>query len=572
MTTLKFADTQNMVAFVAKPVESEGFEQIVDFLNANPIRYALTINPTIYTSCIEKFWATVKILFVEDAECDCLPNATIFEQLTLMSSKTTAWNKFSSTMASAIICLATNQKFNFSKYIFESMVKNLDNVGNFFDVSKVPQPSGLTTKVADEAINEEMNDSLVRAATTASSLEAEQDSGNIDKTQSKATPNEPSSLGTSLSGGPRRQETIRDIIAQTRSENVSKHFSDPLLAREFLLWRLQKDTSSNEIAWFENRRVKKLREEVSRCIQTAMKEDLCSVSDEDITLVNDDNKMFDAGTLTGDEVLAEKVVAAKDVNLSVDEVTLAQALAALKSAKDSTATTTTATIPTPRKGIIFQELERIFRLDEEIASKLQAKFDEEVILAREKAGKEQEANVALTKEWDDIQAKIEADHELAQRLQAQEEKELSDVEKARLFIQLLEKRRKHFVEKRAEEKRNRPLTRAQQKSIMRSYLKNMEGWKPKSLKNKSFANIEIWEEGWWKQESSKRQKLEEDKESEELKQCLEIISDDGDDITIDATHLSTKSPTILQVDYECEMEFELLRLVKKQLKEGYVPE
>ncbi|GKB71958.1 putative ribonuclease H-like domain-containing protein [Tanacetum coccineum] len=60
-------------------------------------------------------------LQLEDAEgIDCLPNANIFEQLTLMG-----------TMASAIICLATNQKFNFSKYIFESMVKNLDNAGKF---------------------------------------------------------------------------------------------------------------------------------------------------------------------------------------------------------------------------------------------------------------------------------------------------------------------------------------------------------------------------------------------------------------------------------------------------------
>ncbi|GJS61574.1 putative ribonuclease H-like domain-containing protein [Tanacetum coccineum] len=63
---------------------------------------------------------------LEDAEgVDCLPNATIFD------AKTTAWNEFSITMASAIICLATNQKFNISKYIIESMVKNLDNVGKF---------------------------------------------------------------------------------------------------------------------------------------------------------------------------------------------------------------------------------------------------------------------------------------------------------------------------------------------------------------------------------------------------------------------------------------------------------
>ncbi|GJR26687.1 hypothetical protein Tco_1102919 [Tanacetum coccineum] len=60
MTTLQFADTHNLVVFLAKPAESEGFEQIVDFLNAHTINYALTVNPTIYTSCIKQFWATVK--------------------------------------------------------------------------------------------------------------------------------------------------------------------------------------------------------------------------------------------------------------------------------------------------------------------------------------------------------------------------------------------------------------------------------------------------------------------------------------------------------------------------------
>ncbi|GJR40641.1 hypothetical protein Tco_1216325 [Tanacetum coccineum] len=113
MADLKFTDTYNLVAFLSKPAESEGFEQIVDFLNANPIRYALTINPTIYISCIEQFWSIVKVktvngevqvqalvdrkkiiitestvrrdLQLEDAEgVDCLSNSTIFEHLTLM--------------------------------------------------------------------------------------------------------------------------------------------------------------------------------------------------------------------------------------------------------------------------------------------------------------------------------------------------------------------------------------------------------------------------------------------------------------------------------------------------------
>ncbi|GJS68888.1 hypothetical protein Tco_0683453 [Tanacetum coccineum] len=65
--------------------------------------------------------------------------------------------------------------------------------------TEVPQPSGSTDNVADEAIYKELDD-ILRAATTASSLEAEQDSGNIIKTQSKATPNEAGSQGTTTGG------------------------------------------------------------------------------------------------------------------------------------------------------------------------------------------------------------------------------------------------------------------------------------------------------------------------------------------------------------------------------------
>ncbi|GJU25333.1 hypothetical protein Tco_1163954 [Tanacetum coccineum] len=87
----------------------------------------------------------------------------------------------------------------------------------------------LTTMVMIKAVYEEMNDSLERAATTATCLDAEQDSGNINKTQSKVTPNEPSSLGTSLGGGPRSQETMGNTIARTRFKNVSKTSNDSLL-------------------------------------------------------------------------------------------------------------------------------------------------------------------------------------------------------------------------------------------------------------------------------------------------------------------------------------------------------
>ncbi|GJZ16917.1 hypothetical protein Tco_0553040 [Tanacetum coccineum] len=155
MSTPKFAETHNLVAFLEKPEESNGFEEIIDFLNASSVQYALTVNPTIYTTCIEQFWTSAKVktvngerqiqalvdkkkviisetsirsdLKLDDVEGTyCLPTATIFVEFEKICAKTTSWNEFSSTMASAIICLATNQKFNLSKYIFDNMVKNLD--------------------------------------------------------------------------------------------------------------------------------------------------------------------------------------------------------------------------------------------------------------------------------------------------------------------------------------------------------------------------------------------------------------------------------------------------------------
>ncbi|GJW56589.1 hypothetical protein Tco_0103320 [Tanacetum coccineum] len=206
----------------------------------------------------------------------------------------------------------------------------------------------------------------------------------------------------------------------------------------------------------------------------------------------------------------------------------------------------------------------------------------EVRLVREK----DEANVALIEEWNDIQAKIETYYELAQRLQAEEQEELTIEEKSKLFVQLLEARKKHFAAKKVEEKRNIPLKKPQQRSIMCTYLKNMAGWKPNDLNNKSFANIqELFNKamkrvnifvdmdtelvegskvraegsvtreessskragGELKQEKAKKQKVNEDKETAELQSLMEVIPDE-EEVVVDAIPLATKPPSI--VDYK----------------------
>ncbi|GKE09623.1 hypothetical protein Tco_1413174, partial [Tanacetum coccineum] len=57
--------------------------------------------------------------------------------------------------------------------------------------TKIPHSSGPPIKVGDKAVHKELGDKMERATTTASSLEAKQDSGNINRTQSMATLNEP---------------------------------------------------------------------------------------------------------------------------------------------------------------------------------------------------------------------------------------------------------------------------------------------------------------------------------------------------------------------------------------------
>nr|GEY49578.1 hypothetical protein [Tanacetum cinerariifolium] len=66
MAPLTFADTHNMIAFLSKSDASAGFDEIVDFLNAQVIHYALMVNPTVYVSCIKQFWATALIKKVND--------------------------------------------------------------------------------------------------------------------------------------------------------------------------------------------------------------------------------------------------------------------------------------------------------------------------------------------------------------------------------------------------------------------------------------------------------------------------------------------------------------------------
>ncbi|GKC20387.1 putative ribonuclease H-like domain-containing protein [Tanacetum coccineum] len=205
-------------------------------------------------------------------------------------------------------------------------------------------------------------------------------------------------------------------------------------------------------------------------------------ADEDITLKNvHDAEMFDVNDLDGDEVDVEREVADKDVNLSVDKVTLAQALTALK----------IVSLRPRAKGIVFHEQEKAptlivssqnpsqikvqdngkgkmnepepvkklskndqLRLNEELAFRLQAEEEEER-LAREKAQKlKKPIQLGMI-----FRLKLKL---IISWLKDCMIKQYTDEEKAKFFCDFLDQRIKFFAAKRAEAKRNKPPTQAQQ--------------------------------------------------------------------------------------------------------------
>nr|GEV42672.1 hypothetical protein [Tanacetum cinerariifolium] len=141
-------------------------------------------------------------------------------------------------------------------------------------------------------------------------------------------------------------------------------------------------------------------------------------------------------------------------------------------------------------------------------------------------------------------------YELAARLQEEKREELSIEEKSRLFMELMDKRKKYFARLKA--KRSKMLFNNTMKwieafvpidtELVKGSEKAVEGSEKAEEDSSKRAAREL------EQEDAKRQRLEEENESGELKRCLEIIPEDDDDVTIEATPISSKSPTI--VDYK----------------------
>nr|GEV76777.1 hypothetical protein [Tanacetum cinerariifolium] len=426
-------------------------------------------------------------LQLEDAKgVDCLPDAAIFEQLTLMGFVQVFLDK-------QLEGMSNHNRINVLPSHTKKIFGNLRRVGKGFSGRETPLFPAMMVQAQEEmgkaykAINEEMDDSLVRAATTASSLEAKQDSG----------------------GGPRVNTPQSDKDSLKLKELMELYTT---LQSRVLDLKQIKATQANEIDSLK-RKVKKLKKK-QRSRTHKLK------------------RLYKVGLTARVESFDDDEDLGKDASKQgrISDINADEGITLVSSHDDA---------------------------DQDLSG-------EEVFVAK------QDENV-VEKKLMLLKFKLLLLQQLLQ----------SKLLNLLWLNHLQKKKRKYFAAKKVEEKRNKPPTQAQQRKIMCTYLKNIEGKKLTDLKNKSFKSIhkmfdrafkrvntsvdlrtKLVEESSKKakaevikgsskragteleQESSKKQKINDDKETAELTQLVNLIPDE-EGVEINAIHLAVKPPSII---------------------------
>nr|GEU69939.1 hypothetical protein [Tanacetum cinerariifolium] len=454
------------------------FHQIVDFLTTSPIHYALTkIHATVDGKTVVILESSVRsdLYFNDEDGITCLSNDEIFIDLTEPFNDV----YITPIHTKKVFTNMKRQNKDFSGKIttlFASMLVPQVVEAEGSGQPSEPQPPSLTAppsheeQVGDEAVYTGEDDRVVRAATTATSLEAEHESGNINKTQSTATLNESTPQGTSSGSGPRvlvleHSKTAQDLETEFGKENVSKQGRN-LKTRPMFE---EGDIDGN-------------------------KDDIDDMVDEVIENVEEDT-VNDGGavnTATTRVSAASASVTTAGVSISTaeprtspitittvfkdEDLTIAQTLVNMRSEKAK------------EKGVAFRDVEESAR-PTKILRTIDPKDKGKGIMQEPKKPPK---NPRM--------AQIQLDEEMAKRMHEEEMAELEkrqseiataeEAKKSRMLVEMIAKKKRFFAAQRAAERRSKLPTKAQMRNRMYTYLKNQAGYKHNQLKGRSYDDIQ----------------------------------------------------------------------------------
>ncbi|GJY68590.1 hypothetical protein Tco_0471572, partial [Tanacetum coccineum] len=413
MSNLKFAETHNLVAFLEKPEESDGFEGIIDFLNASSIRYALTGECYNYTSCIKQFWATTKAKTVNgevqiqalvDGKKVIVTETSVRRALQLKDAEGFVQVFLDKqvegmTKHKEIYVTPSHTKKVFANMkrggksfsgrvtpLFQTMIVQAQEEGEGFEMPTVPQHTSPINQPSSSQPLEKQKPRKTKKQNTKVSQPSDLTKPMADETKNmESVPTHSNDL--LLSGEYRlKLNELMELCTNLSQRVIALETTKTNQALEIdsLKRRVEKLERKNKSRTLG---LKKLRK-VGRSIQVVSSEDEGLGAQEDtskqgrkiddfdadveVTLVdeaqrrNDDYLMFDTGVLDEQEVEVEKAVSTTEVTTVsatttiVDELTLAQNLIEIKAAKPKAvttiATTTTTTVTRPKaRGVVVQE-------------------------------------------------------------------------------------------------------------------------------------------------------------------------------------------------------------------------
>ncbi|GJT01376.1 putative ribonuclease H-like domain-containing protein [Tanacetum coccineum] len=534
------AAREKFVLFVTVTTKTEGnsnFHEIVDFLASSSIHHALTVSPTIYTSYIEQFWNTASSQTVNDVKqinatvdskavvvteasirssllfndvdgTTCLTNEAIFQNLALMgyegdfnkltfqkalfspqwkflihtilhclSSKSTSWNEFSTNIASAVICLATNQKFNFSKLIFDG------------DQPPKTSSSYATTQDSRDSLRELMGMKGIRALALESIKDAQATEisalkSRIKKLEKKCKPSISHHMGMG-----RKKSKPESTLDDNTVFDDRDHGMEYMETKEAVDEGRQSG-KTEEVKLTDDTKVV---EDKGSDDKGGNAKELISTARPEVSTTRPD---IDAARQ--EESVVEPRTSPTTTSIFDDEdIIMAQTLIKMKGKKAK------------EKGVSIKDVDDSSRLersiltlkplpiidpkykDAEIARLVHENELAEMEREREERQRQDQASVDyIASLYDEVQAKMDASEELAARLQMEEREMYTIEERSKLLAEFFERRKKLLAEERAAAVRNKPPTRTQLRSLMMTYLKHTCKYRHNQLNKKTFEEIQ----------------------------------------------------------------------------------
>ncbi|GJX62186.1 hypothetical protein Tco_0295086 [Tanacetum coccineum] len=490
MASMKYCDKHNQVGFLKKPEESTGFAEIVDFLKGSHIRYALTHNLTIHDSLVKQFWQTAtastladgtlelratidtleytiteasvrsKLQLADASGISMLPNTEIFEGmgnmgypadgtftfwkshftpqwrflvhhiLHCMSPKSGGWDQFGSNLATALICLSTGRIYNFSKLIFDGMVANLKSKTKFLMYPRFLQ---MILEIQTENKHPYLAIVLTKKIF-----------GNMKRGfRGVPRPLLPAMLpvvAVDQSAG----QADQAVDQPSPSEPLPSSSHPPVLSAT----TKSEPTPETEVPQSQDPIHPHVAEE-----RTMTVDDLL-------------------------QLVPKLIYWLEEVNTGGLGV--------------STGSGQVSSARGQREGkapMIVEETQAPKRTEEQIQQE-EASLAEAIrlqTLEEEETAKQVYLDALLAKRLaEEEEAKLEANAELTKDVLG---KDLSEQDFAKRMVDLVNQRKKYFAEKKAKEKRNKPMTQSQLRIYMSNYLKNQGTWKLSQLKKLKFEEI-----------------------------------------------------------------------------------